>query len=63
MADVNWNLLQLHPCSVQIIQAIFVKTQHHVFLLSPPAAELHHGHGGENTALADGAAAVPGGRP
>ena len=29
----------------------------------PPAAELHHGHGGEDTALTDGAAAVPGGRP
>lgn len=30
---------------------------------TPPAAELHHGHGGEDAALADGAAAVPGGRP
>lgn len=30
---------------------------------TPPAAELHHGHGGEDAALADGAAAMPGGRP
>lgn len=30
---------------------------------TPPAAELHHGHGGEDAALADGAAPMPGGRP
>lgn len=31
--------------------------------LSPPAAQLYHGHGGEDKALADCTAAVPGGRP
>ena len=32
--------------------------------LSPPVvAQLHHGHGGEDAAIPDGAAALPGGRP
>lgn len=43
---------------------LFVERVHSLFTSPPPpAAELHHGHGGEDAALADGAAAMPGGRP
>lgn len=45
-----------------IHQYLFVNSAPCPLLVSPPAAKLYHGHGGEDEALADGIAALPGGR-